>query len=557
MSLPRVFHPVKPQDFVIRKLTVNKPFVVQRSDLYSGSLPQTGSGYRIWQGLYIGEKLKIGSSTYPTNSFDGTYKHVVWKSIDAQFYRFPYDPIATLEHSNKRFTYKFLNYSASIFSLPYLDYGESIKPGSVEITGSGFNLTDDKNGNLYDVSLNTGSYSDRYNLVGYWGFNNLFRKSKNVEEITHFDKVKVEYESGVFDPEEGSVASDLHLNPGVPCQGTSSGIGVYFDGGGYVHTRNRNEFNFTKDDDFTISFWVNWSGGINSDPSTLISKNTIVTEQVYGLLDKYNQNNQVQQFYHVSSSTTRNPTPIYPYRFEITQPDNLLKFRRSDGIATIQLSGSIDHDAAGWHHYATVKSGSNLYLYQDGVIVQSGSDVQYNPHNRHDIMFGTDCFDLSNSLVGYLDEIRIYNKGLTTSTIQTLADSSSMGMYQTSIVGNVFYRSGNVVVSALNPKYNKIFENDFTCKYKGTHTIYDYETLIRIPKGSFNLTFNPTARKGPFSDLIIDEMTGSLANGALFPYATEIGLYSPKRELLAVAKLNQPLQMRDDVDLNIIVNFHG
>lgn len=554
MSLPRVFHPVKPQDFVIRKLTVNKPFVVQRSDLYSGSLPQTGSGYRIWQGLYIGEKLKIGSSTYPTNSFDGSYKHVVWKSIDAQFYRFPYDTTATLEHSNRRFTYKFLNYSASIFSLPYLDYGESIKPGSVEITGSGFNLTDDKNGNLYDVSLNTGSYSDRYNLVGYWGFNNLFRKCKNIPH--DFDKVKVEFESGIFDSEQGSVGRGISLREGVTFNSTASGMGCYFNGESYIHTYDRSEFNFTKDDDFTISFWVNYEPhGV--DDATVISKNTIVTEQVYGLLDKYNQNDQVQKYYHVSSSTYRNPTPIYPYRFEIEATSNIMKFKRSDGIQTLTLSSSLDLDGAGWHHFATVKSGSNLYLYQDGTIVHSGSDVGYNPHNRHDIMFGADCFDLSKAYFGYVDEVRIYNKGLTSSTIQTLADSSSMGMYQTSIVGNVFYRSGNIVVSALNPKYNKIFENDFTFKYKGTHTIYDYETLIRIPKGSFNLTFNPSARKGPFSDLIIDEMTGSLANGALFPYATEIGLYSPKRELLAVAKLNQPLQMRDDTDINIIVNFHG
>ncbi len=172
-------------------------------------------------------------------------------------------------------------------------------------------------------------------------------------------------------------------------------------------------------------------------------------------------------------------------------------------------------------------------------------------------MIGSDCFDLTNPFIGYIDEIRMYNKGLSTSTIQTLSDSSSMGMYQTSIVGNAFYRSGNIVVSSLNPKYNKVFQNDFTIKYRGTHTIYQYEILCRIKKGDFNLTLNPTMLKNPLQDLLIDEATGSLAQGALFPYATTVGLYSDKRELLAVAKLSQPLSMRDDVNINILASFHG
>lgn len=554
MAIPKTFHKILPQDFTMRSLPVHKKFVIQRSDLYSGSQAQTGSGYRIWEGLYIGEKLKIGSSTYPTNSFDGTYKHIVWKSIDTQFYRFPNDPQATLEHSNKRFTYKHLDPTASILAIPYMDFGESIKPGSVEITASGFTLTDDKNGNLYDVSLSTGSYSDRRDLVGYWGFNNDFRKCKNIPHT--FEKTKMNYESGIFDPEEGSVSHNIKLQTGVPLSLTSSGMCANFNGNGYVYTPNRNEFNFTKDDDFTISFWLNYEPG--SDIATIISKNTVITEQVYGNLDKYNQNDLIQKTYHVSSSTSRKVTDVYPYRFEVSVLTNKVEFKRSDGTKTVHLSGSLDLDGAGWHHYATVKSGSNLYLYQDGTIVQSGSEVNYNPHNKHDLLFGSDCLNFSNSYYGSLDEIRIYNKGLSTATITTLADSSSMGMYQTSIVGNAFYKSGNIVVSSLNPKYNQLFsDSGWTVKYRGTHTIFNYEILCRIKKGDFNLTLNPTARQGPFTDLIIDHMTGSLAQGALFPYFTTIGYFNDARELLAVAKLNQAIQSRDDVDINIIASFHG
>lgn len=50
-------------------------------------------------------------------------------------------------------------------------------------------------------------------------------------------------------------------------------------------------------------------------------------------------------------------------------------------------------------------------------------------------------------------------------------------------------------------------------------------------------------------------MTGSLDDGALFPYATRVGLYNGSGELLAVAKLSQPIQMRDDVDMNLLIRW--
>jgi hypothetical protein len=556
MAIPHVYSTVYPQDFTLSPVKVHKKFVWQRSQFYSGSIPQTGSGYRILDAVFTNEKLKLGTDSqtlYQTNSFDGSYKAVVWKSIDSQYYRYPYDTFKTLEHSNKRFTYKFLNYSASLISIPYLDYGESIKPGSVEITASGYYLTDDGNGNIYDISLNTGSYSDNYNLVAYWGFNDCFRKAKSIAEAV-FDKTNIPYKSNTFSPDEPSVARDLHLRSGVNFNNTASGLCAYFDGEGSIVTHNRDDFNFTKDDDFTISFWLKYEPH-GTDNATVISKNSIIRKQVYGLLDKYNQNDLVQQQYHVSSSIVAETTPVYPYRFEIVGLTGLMVFKRSDGIKTTSLSGSIDLDDSRWHHYAAVKSGSMLTLYQDGVAIQSGSEVNEHPINKHSLMFASDDFNQTTAFFGYLDEMRIYNKGLSSNTIATLADSSSMGMYQTAVVGNVFYKTGNIVLTSPVSTYNNLLNSDWTLKFRSTHVIYSYECLVRIPAGSFNLSQNPTTLKNPNTDLIIDEMTGSLAEGALFPYATAIGLYNEKRELVAVAKLSQPLQMRDDVNLNISVKW--
>ena len=552
MGIPKVVHAVKPQDFTIRPLTVHKSYLVQKGDLYSGSMPQTSSGYRLWEGLWTSEKLKLGTdseSTYPTNSFDGTYKNIIWSQMDAQYYRFPYDKCATLEHANKRFARKFLNNSASIISLPYLDFGESIKAGSVEITGSNFKLTDDRNGNLYDVSLSTGSYSDRHNLIAYWGFNNEFRKGK-LNEFKVLDRTKLNYESSQFEPSEGSIASNIRIATGVPLNNTASGHCVWLDDS-YIWTQHRDEFNFSKIDDFTIGFWVNLI-----DPTftsnTLISKNTVITEQVSGLMDKPNQNGVVLPTYYETSSTSYKPTDIYPYRFELSGVSGKVIFQRSDGISTISMSGSVDMDGAGWHHYSTVKTGSNLYFYQDGTLIQSSSDVPFHPLNNHDLMIGSDNFTGANYFNGYMDEVRIYDKGLSSATIATLADSSSLGMYQSSIVGNVFYRSGKIVISSLDPKHNQLLNQDWKLKYKGTHTIYEYETLVRIKKGTFNHTTNKTWLKAPNSDLIRDEATGSMR-----PYFTQINLFDSDGDLVAVGKMNQAIQTRPDVDINVAVKFHG
>jgi hypothetical protein len=41
-----------------------------------------------------------------------------------------------------------------------------------------------------------------------------------------------------------------------------------------------------------------------------------------------------------------------------------------------------------------------------------------------------------------------------------------------------------------------------------------------------------------------------MTTGSLLPYVTEIGLYNDNCELLAVGKLGQAIQKRNDVDMN-------
>ena len=62
-----------------------------------------------------------------------------------------------------------------------------------------------------------------------------------------------------------------------------------------------------------------------------------------------------------------------------------------------------------------------------------------------------------------------------------------------------------------------------------------------------------TALQSPKSDLLINEMTGSL----LTPYFTTIGMYNDKGQLLVIGKMGQAIQVRSDVDVNVAVRFDG
>lgn len=554
MAIPKVLHPVKPQDFTMRPVTVHKRFVIRKSDLYSGSQALTGSGYKIWNAIFTNEALKLGTDRiYPTNSFDGTYQHVLWKSIDHQFYRHGHDSPFTLEHANARFSSKFLNYSASIVSVPYLDFGESIMPGKTEVTFSGIFLRDDKNGNLYDISLNSASFAPRNGLVAYWGFNDLFRKVKEIP--WSIESTRYNFTSRTFSPDTPSEVRNVIIQPGVLLQNTASGISLGFASNSHIFTKHRPEFEFSKIDDFSVCFWVKYHN--NSQPtSSVISKNTVTQPLVYGNLDKPNQNDITIPAFHTSMSTEYIPTAVVPYRFQIVSGSNTMQFIRSDGIHSTVLSGSGNINDSRWHHFAAIKTGSILRFYQDGVQTQSGSEVDYNAFNSYALLFGTDSLTGINQFSGSLDEIRIYNSGLSDASVQTLANSSSLSMYQTTVVGNVFYRSGHVVISSLAPSYNQLHSNDWTLRYTGTHTIYEWECLVRMRKSEFNLTMNPTYLKAPNTDLIRDDATGSLSEGGLYPYFHTIGLYNDAAELVAIGKVNQPIQVRDDVDLNISIKWH-
>lgn len=86
--------------------------------------------------------------------------------------------------------------------------------------------------------------------------------------------------------------------------------------------------------------------------------------------------------------------------------------------------------------------------------------------------------------------------------------------------------------------------------FKNEYIIYENEVRCKIGENDFNMSHNPT--------LTIDNL-GTLKDFALSsdftPYATTVGLYNDKNELLAVAKLAKPLPLSATADTTIVVRY--
>jgi hypothetical protein len=102
------------------------------------------------------------------------------------------------------------------------------------------------------------------------------------------------------------------------------------------------------------------------------------------------------------------------------------------------------------------------------------------------------------------------------------------------------------------------FINDFittsniTCSFESTVTILENQYKCTIRENEFNFSTNPSQVSGSSnSGVLYDFATGSFFT----PYATTVGLYDNAYNLLAVAKLAQPLPLSAVTDTSILINL--
>ena len=138
----------------------------------------------------------------------------------------------------------------------------------------------------------------------------------------------------------------------------------------------------------------------------------------------------------------------------------------------------------------------------------------------------------------------IYEHGIITLT--------SDGIPGTQGYGFVYYGSTDYGGSDVAFILDLINSQNITCSFDSTITIYESQYKCTIRENEFNFSQNPTLISGSSnSGKVYDYATGSYFN----PYITTVGLYNNNKELLAVAKLAQPLPLSAVTDMNILINL--
>ena len=138
-------------------------------------------------------------------------------------------------------------------------------------------------------------------------------------------------------------------------------------------------------------------------------------------------------------------------------------------------------------------------------------------------------------------------------------------------VGDVIYEHGIITITnSGTTTYSSTLPNNFysgslTCSFESTVTIYETQYKCTIRENEFNFSNNPSLTSGstaisngsgslfpqPGSGQLNDNVTGSYFS----PYITTVGLYNNNKELIAVAKLAQPLPVSSVTDTSILINF--
>jgi hypothetical protein len=518
--------------------------------------------------LYFGGIANISSSLYQrvftTQSMD---PKMLWYYLDHNFYTdHSKDEEPTILTEFDRVLY--LAESSSMFVAPQGVFGEGIRRGSFTLTNINqttaslnYKIYDDAKGNLKDASFNESNFIDPMYLSMCVGFNEKYREYSFRNKPLSYVIDTSDYQNNV------EVVNPKNINylPGIPTTDTlqSSGVCAAFNGS-YLDVRDSSNFNFSNKNDFAFSFWINI-------PPTQSS-------EVYTYNYLFNKNNSIDGDTKYVLKTGRNvgnkyeEKPSAQYPFDITLNNRTagnpftITFKQSSGLQTKEIQSST-LSTGSWHHVVCQKTGSSYQIWVDGTLNTSSSlNLIGNVNNDNNFFIGSN--GTSNGIFsGSLDEIRVYRKGLTSTEIQYLADNSFGNgyAYQTSRIGNIFYKSGIAVVSDPRPKYANALlgqtgnfdyngtDYGFSGSFRSTTTFYEHEITCKIRKSEFNFTINPSVYKDkdPYAVRVEDYTTSSFFN----PYITTIGLYNETRDLVAVAKLSSPLEKRDDVDMNIIIRF--
>lgn len=254
----------------------------------------------------------------------------------------------------------------------------------------------------------------------------------------------------------------------------------------------------------------------------------------------------------------------------------------------------IDNDAKSHSYnkkviYASIKSQFYTNASTASIITEVGRRISYASTNER---------ILENNIVVFSIPQIYYGEGIKVGTVvledeqlgRTYTDDGYSNLIDSgsNIKGNIFYDRGLIVVAKDIVSGSVL--SQFTLNFRSTKTIFENEVFIPVLDGEFNYSQNPSAvyedggriythiMQRPGSTKIGDLVTSSFYDAGikwvkpaflqyeasssldqtgsfLAPMITTIGLYDNELNMVAVAKLPQPIKSLPDYPVNFIIRF--
>jgi len=115
-------------------------------------------------------------------------------------------------------------------------------------------------------------------------------------------------------------------------------------------------------------------------------------------------------------------------------------------------------------------------------------------------------------------------------------------------VGNVFYESGLILLNDAAGKIYNIFNSDisFYLEFESINYITMHTYKCQVLENEFNLSTHPMLLDS--NNTYVEPFKTLTMNNEFKPYITTIGLYDDQNNLIAIGKLNYPIQNKKNIN---------
>ena len=225
-------------------------------------------------------------------------------------------------------------------------------------------------------------------------------------------------------------------------------------------------------------------------------------------------------------------------------------------ITILVCTGSNYTDSISSHTLSSFPSNYEFVVSLDETYIGNGQTISLFP------LFNNSA--PSNASVDLNIKMRMYKSSIPPLKIKDDGEGLIYKSGSLNYVGIINYSHGTVVITSDDVDPDFTSSGNVTCSFQSSRTIFETQYRCTLRENEFNFSQNPSIISGsgftnPLNTtcsidqrgIVYDFVTGSCFE----PYVTSVGLYNERQELLAVAKLAQPLPTSRTTDMTIVINL--